>query len=338
MNHKIVIKDIVDPDLKLIWEKFERNSENYCFQNYYWCKHWYEIVSKKTIPYIVLVYDDLKLVMLLPLCVESFFGVRCLKWMGDLQSDYMNGLYVKNLSITEKEFNILWRNILIEINKFDLIFLDKQPEFINNIKNPFVEFIKCKKISVSHYVDKKKLTTFDFANKKKTNIKINFLLLNKYSDYIKNLLNILTEKIKRLKNKKLRNNFNKNNIKFYLDFDAIMFDNGSVHLSKLLINNIEAAGHWGIVYKKRFYYLLPSIFESDFLKYSPGKILINELISWARNNNIDIFDFSIGDESYKKESSNKSLDLYRYCDFKNAIGYFFYLIYFLKLSLKELNN
>ena len=95
MNLKIVIKDILDPDLKLIWEKFERNSENYCFQNYYWCKHWYEIVSEKTISYIALVYDDLNQVMLLPLCVESFFGVKCLRWMGGLQSDYMNGLYVK---------------------------------------------------------------------------------------------------------------------------------------------------------------------------------------------------------------------------------------------------
>jgi CelD/BcsL family acetyltransferase involved in cellulose biosynthesis len=335
MNLKIVIKDILDPDLKLIWEKFERNSENYCFQNYYWCKHWYEIVSEKTISYIVLVYDDLNQVMLLPLCVESFFGVKCLRWMGGLQSDYMNGLYVKNLSITKKEFNILWKNILTEINKFDLIFLDKQPEFINNTKNPFVEFIQCKKISVSHYVDKEKLTSFNFSTKKKSNIKIKFLLSNNSSDYIKNLLNILTEKIKRLKNKKLRNSFNKKNIKFYLDFDTKKLENGSVHLSKLLINNAEVAGHWGIVYKKRFYYLLPSVFESDFLKYSPGKVLINELINWAKKNNIDIFDFAIGDESYKKESSNKSLDLYRYCDFKNVRGYFFFLIYFLRLTLKK---
>ena len=35
------------------------------------------------------VYDDLNQVMLLPLCVESFFGVKCLRWMGGLQSDYM---------------------------------------------------------------------------------------------------------------------------------------------------------------------------------------------------------------------------------------------------------
>ena len=118
MNLKIVIKDILDPDLKLIWEKFERNSENYFFQNYYWCKHWYEIVSEKTISYIVLVYDDLNQVMLLPLCVESFFGVKCLRWMGGLQSDYMNGLYVKNLSITKKEFNILWSKLI------SLIYLD----------------------------------------------------------------------------------------------------------------------------------------------------------------------------------------------------------------------
>lgn len=335
MNLTIVIKDILDPDLKLIWQKFEKNSENYCFQNYYWCKHWYKTVNEKVTSYVVLVYDGPNQVMLLPLCVNFFFGIRCLRWMGGLQSDYMNALYIKDFSIKEKVFNILWKNILTEINKFDLIFLDKQPEFINNIKNPFVEFMQCKKISVSHYVDNVKLKSFDFPNKKKLNIKIKFLVLNNYSEYIKNLLKILTEKIKRLKNKKLKNSFNKNNVKFYLDFDTNKFDDGSIHLSKLLINNSEVAGHWGVVYKKRFYYLLPSIFDTHFLKYSPGKVLINELIYWAQTNNIDIFDFAIGDESYKKGWSNKSLNLYQYCNFKNIRGYFFFLIYFFKLFLKR---
>ena len=44
-------------------------------------------------------------------------------------------------------------------------------------------------------------------------------------------------------------------------------------------------------------------------KYSPGKILLQYLIKWCIENKIEVFDFTIGSENYKKEWCDNELKL-----------------------------
>jgi CelD/BcsL family acetyltransferase involved in cellulose biosynthesis len=337
MNFRITIKDIADEDTKLIWKNFEKNSINYCFQNYYWLKHWYDInlIRNKIKSYIVFVYRGEELIMILPLCVRTFFGVKILSWLGGNQADYMCPLVVSGLKFEKNEFLVLWRDILVSVKYFDFIFFNKQPSFIKDIENPFVHYLSSYKSSSAYSL----ILNNNFVHKKEkyssSNNDINVQIVKDEKFRIKYIKRILEEKIVRLKEKKLRNPFDDNNIKFYLEFCEKDFTHGKEHISYLFIKNIEASGHWGVVYKNDFYYLLPVIFNTEFLKMSPGKILIKYLINWAAINQIQVFDFSVGNEDYKKNYSNSTLLLYDYCYCKNLKGLFHFVFYLIKKVIKS---
>ena len=74
--------------------------------------------------------------------------------------------------------------------------------------------------------------------------------------------------------------------------------------------------HWGVIYKKRFYYLLLSIKKSEFIRYSPGRLLISLLISW----------------------SNKDNYLYNYVKLNTLNGFYLFPLIKLKLFLKSLDK
>lgn len=147
MNFKIQVYRSYDENLEKVWSKFEKESLNYCFQNYYWLKHWFQNTNKKNVIeiFILLIFQDNKLIMILPFYIENEKGLRLLKWQGDEQADYMNGLFSSRHQIYEEDFFVLWKLIKKEIPKFDLVFFEKQPEYIDSIQNPFVRYLNAKK-------------------------------------------------------------------------------------------------------------------------------------------------------------------------------------------------
>lgn len=75
--------------------------------------------------------------------------------------------------------------------------------------------------------------------------------------------------------------------------------NNYVHISCLSLNGDVIAAHFGYRYKNnRLYYYMPS-FAAEHSSYSPGRILIFHLLNYCFEQGIEIFDFTIGDESYK---------------------------------------
>ena len=70
------------------------------------------------------------------------------------------------------------------------------------------------------------------------------------------------------------------------------------------------------------------------MKFSPGRILLYNLVKWSSNNNIKKFDLTIGDEAYKKEWTNSKINLYDFYDAKSLVGYFFLFFLLFKLKIK----
>ena len=104
----------------------------------------------------------------------------------------------------------------------------------------------------------------------------------------------------------------------------------------LKINNEIVAANIGIIENRRFYYLVPVVFSDKYSSFSPGKQLIYKLINWSKNNQVDSFDFGIGDEIYKKYWSNHSTRIFRHIDYKGIKGLIFYFIIKLYLKIKEI--
>jgi len=86
-------------------------------------------------------------------------------------------------------------------------------------------------------------------------------------------------------------------------FRSMFSDLGStiqVQAFGLIVEDNFVAMHLGLIHKNRFYYLFPAIDDSKFKKYSPGRILLEGLVSNACSNNVNDFDFGVGAEGYKQ--------------------------------------
>ena len=72
------------------------------------------------------------------------------------------------------------------------------------------------------------------------------------------------------------------------------------YITYLQLDNEIIAAHSGYVYNNICYYLFP-VYNINYHKYSPGKILLKKIIDDSKSNSLDYFDLTIGDEDYKKK-------------------------------------
>ena len=101
------------------------------------------------------------------------------------------------------------------------------------------------------------------------------------------------------------------------------------------LNEEPISFHWGVKYKHRFYHLMPSTPDTEYMRFSPGRILLQYLIKWSIDTNLKELDFTIGDEPYKKDWYNNKNMLYS-CIEKNNFKYFLnYLL--IKIKVKSIN-
>ena len=183
-------------------------------------------------------------------------------------------------------------------------------------------------------MDNKKFSSELRRTKKKLleNYKVIFetIFLSKQKNLIEK---ILLKKNSYLKKRKISNSMSENWINFYEKLSNLCPE-------KLIAGLIQVEGKTiaatiGVIENKRFYYLVPVIFTEEFNSFSPGKILINYLINWTVKNDLEVFDFGIGEENYKKYWSNSSTRIFRHLNYKGAKGFLVFLIIKIYLKFKQ---
>ena len=334
-----------DNELIAIWKEIENNANILFFQRLLYIQNLIKIFDVKNYLIIVIHNNNIP-VAILPLELKIIKTIKILQWLGSNESDYCCPIILKEDIFIQEEFSNIWKKILKKINNFDIIYLNKQPENILETPNPFVKFLKNSYHSQVFQIqlheneadylttlkNKKFISEFSRTRKKlleKNNIK--FENLSKNADIF--ISDIIKKKIYLLKERKISHSLDDNFIAFYKNLKMMYPD--KLILSTLSINDEVIAANIGIIDNKRFSYLLPVVFSEKFKSFSPGKLLIYELINWSKKNNLKAFDFGIGEELYKKYWSNHSMKIFRYLSFegfKGSIIYFFLNIY---LRLKK---
>ncbi len=76
------------------------------------------------------------------------------------------------------------------------------------------------------------------------------------------------------------------------------FEEGCLNLAFLEVDGHKAAGYLSFDYLNRLWVYNSGI-DWDFNDYSPGWVLLGELLQWANENQREAFDFMRGDEDYK---------------------------------------
>lgn len=78
----------------------------------------------------------------------------------------------------------------------------------------------------------------------------------------------------------------------------LAFENGWLHLAFLTFDGQKAAGNFSFLYQNRLW-LYNSGWVWDYREYSPGWVLLAELIRWSTEHGVEALDFMRGDETYK---------------------------------------
>jgi len=319
----------LEPELENLWKNFEEKSCNTFFQNFFFIK---KITTlKQSNFYFFVIYNNDEIIAIFPFEIKKMFGVKILQWIGTKYSDYCCPLISKEHKIDSELFKDLWARILKKID-CDIIILNNQPKYIDNLENPFVNFLVNSEISKVFLIDLpddeneyyKNIENKKFLNEfKRTTNKI----IAKYDLKFENIdiknssfrpSDLIKKKISVLNKNFFRQSIEKNFIDF---FDTLILHfPDRIKLSVLKIDKEIVAANLGFLKNGKFYYYMPTLFTNNYNKYSPGKILINELIKWSIKNKIKVFDFGLGEENYKKYWSNRAESLFRYFYTKNLKG------------------
>lgn len=345
-NFKIKIFNSFTEELKECWEKFEKISNHYFFQSYKWQKLWFDHQKKYKRPiknYSIVIEDNSEIIMIMPLNIDSSYGIKKLYWSGFPFSDYNCPLINKKKKIDEKSFLKIWNLILENKHDFDCIIFKNQPRRILYEKNPFFYSLNNNIENKSFGIDLKE----NFKLEKKEQFNINYQIkrlansgelkfkIAENKEEINRIVNfIIKHKSKQYENTNAWNLFKIDVNKSFFNSSSLEF-NKIMYITYLMLNEKIIAAHFGYIYNKRCYYLFP-VYDYSYKKYSPGKILLKKIIDHCIANSLEYFDLTIGLEDYKKKYSNNENEISFYFKNINYKGIFFISILQFKELLKKI--
>ena len=334
MEYEIRIKNEFDFNLQEEWEDLQNGAKINFFQTFKWQKYWSEKCGNNSVNIITMLYKKDELISILPLNIKKIKFVKILSWSGFPFSDYNQPIMRQNQNLNSKDFNFIISK-LYSVYKFDNIHLINCVNSNYLIKNKFISNNISKLIFFKDETDNQIINSLSKKiNYDKNRLKKNFKYEVCINDNNKNeILNFfVNEKHKQLKRTKAWNYLNYETYKKYIH-GLIELDNQNLCFSCLKLNDKIISSHIGYIFNNNYYYIFP-VYDLNFKKYSPGNILLLELIENYKAKKFDNFDFTIGNELYKKRLRNFRDQTYEYITYKSFFGLFYYLKVKIKMMIK----
>lgn len=309
------------------WRAFEQVADGTVFQSFEWLSTWQRHVGepRSVIPAIVAGRDaDGQLLFIFALAVEKRGFVRQLTWLGADLGDYNGPLLAPRFAdcIDGDRFIVLWREVMHRLQDhsklgFDVVHLDKMQGNIGSQRNPFVSlwtrqhptgayrteltkdwdsFYKAKRSATTRRRDRTKRKRLDELGT------VRFAAQTGAEDRAATLAILIKQKSKAFAAMGVSNIFERPGHRdFYhaLAIDPAM--NPIVHISRLDVGERPAATNLGLIFRGTYYHLLASYDGGDAAKYGPGAAHLHELLRFAIEYGCKTFDFTIGDEPYKRD-------------------------------------
>ena len=316
-----------------------QNSNANFFNSLNWCQKWSSIFSKSNI-LIIAIYDKDNPILILPLFRESIYGINILRGFGSFMADY--GPIIINTNYQNKELsNTISKTLLeLEFDYFEFNNIDKNLlKLFNFSKNIFKndqsinsyqlniqeDLILKKKIHKEHLDINRQIRRLNKIGK------LSFGIIDSKEEKIKMLIKMIQLKSEQYRRTQKRDIFKNNLIsEFFKDIFLSLDSNDFCHISYIKLISLAV----NIISKNKFYYLMPS-YDYKYSKYSPGKILLKYLIDWSKKNQLETFDFTVGDEPYKSIWTNQKTPLYKIYFFHNLKGYLIHLMFLLRKILSK---
>ena len=320
------------------WRTFEPHADCTVFQSFNWLATWQRHIGAHSgvQPAIIVGRDGAGAILfLLPLSVRVAGWVRELTWLGSELCDYNGPLLAPTFSarIDRARFLALWEDITRSLRAFprlqyDIIALAKMPETVGTQQNPmryldgtinpsgaylthltdeWEAFYTAKRSSATRRRDRtkrKKLSEYG---------QIKFVNPASEDEILSSLDTLMVQKARSFARMGVGNLFAEpGHTDFYRALAIDPATKHVVHVSRLDVGTSAAAINFGLIYRDRYYHLLASYTDCDLSRFGPGAAHLHDLMHYAIDRGCRIFDFTIGDERYKRDWCDTELKLYDY--------------------------
>ncbi|MBF0510759.1 MAG: GNAT family N-acetyltransferase [Candidatus Omnitrophica bacterium] len=286
------------------------------FQLFGWHQSWWEHFSIGKQLFLIQVFEDKKLIGLAPLYRITKGPWRILKFIGSGHSDYCDFLYpLDNPAV----LSAILKWLALHQQWWDVLVFDYIPERsmsmalmneafkdsglglrkYSEIQCPAVLFDRA---IAGELIDKQSLRRHAKHFQVLEGYKV--LHLNAWEDIEPWLEQFFGQHIERWHHSSHKSLFIKSeNVAFYRSFIKCLCAKGNVVFSVIQSQGQPIAFHIGLLFGKDFIWYKPS-FDISLSRYSPGEVLLRELFIYACSQGISKFDFSIGDEPFKRRFAN----------------------------------
>jgi CelD/BcsL family acetyltransferase involved in cellulose biosynthesis len=323
------------------WKAFEQHADRTVFQSFDWLAAWQQCIGARqgAVPVIVLGRDgDGQLLFILPLAIERRRLGRRLAWLASPLCDYNAPLLAKNFSdrMSAERFVLAWRDIIALLRadprfRFDLIDLQKMPEAVGAQRNPFLDLAAFDFQVLPHpsgayvanlgrdweqfYAAKRSSQTRKKERKQLKHLaehgEVRFVELRDRDDIAATLATLISQKSRAFARMGVEDLFARPGYREF--FVAIATDPGMrelIHVSRLDVGATTAATSVGLKFRDCYYLILSSYDAGELARFGPGRAHLHELLRDAIDGGFARFDFTVGDEPYKRDWSDTELALY----------------------------
>jgi len=321
-----------------VWRRFERVADCTPYQTFDWLAAWQRHVGVRggARPVIAVAsFADGDVAFLLPLAVEPCGAMRRLCWLGQDLNDYNAPLLAKDFAqrVSSECFVAAWREVCARIQgqpalRHDWIELEKMSTDVGNQANPFCGRGVVANPSGAHstaltsnwqqfYGDKRSSATRRRDRSKRKRLSefgaVSFVTQSDAGDIVRTLQTLMQQKNRLFARRGIGDMFARPGWReFFLDVAVNPAMRPMVHVSRVQIGEVCAAANFGLVLGGTYYHMLASYDDGALAHYGPGALHLRELLAYAIGRGLRRFDFTIGDEPYKREWSDCAATLWDY--------------------------
>jgi CelD/BcsL family acetyltransferase involved in cellulose biosynthesis len=309
-----------------VWRSLQDHGVCTAFQSFEWLSAWQRHVAPhgSVSPCIVVARDPAGApLMILPLAIVGRGFARELTWLGSDLCDYNAPLMAAEAAqLGPADFAGLWQRITARLQadprtRHDLIRLEKMPPTIGDLANPMLALPAALNPSGSYltplaptwdafYAAKRSSPTRRRDRSKRKHLgefgEVRFVTAQDRADALDTLAVLVEQKSKTFARHGIANLFARPGyLDFYRDLAGNPATRDLVHISRLDVGTQVAATNLGLVFGGCYYHVLASYTDNELSRRGPGAAHLNDLLAYAIGRGLKTFDFTIGDERYKRD-------------------------------------
>ncbi len=324
---------VIQP-IEVAWRQFEPDAVGHVFQTVEFVRGWLDTVgAERGIRPLFVVGRSRcgRMLCILPFGVRRTFGVRRIEWLGAEHADYHCGLFdrdlLASLAATPERASKFVANVVDIIGgEGDVLHFHRQPAIIDGMPNPFARYRSLRHAASSHethlgpcwnsyYRARRNSSSRRRDRAKLRNLEaigpVRFIDAMGGEDIDRVMATLFEQKTQTLSERGAAGFFASSAVKeFYTALAHRTFPDGPSHVAALECNGEIVATNWGLVRANRYYYVMHSFAGGAAARFSPGRQLMLHLMKWCTGHGVEVFDFTIGDETFKDQWCEKSAPLY----------------------------